>query len=771
MNNLTLKKRLSLGYAIIGSIALLVIVMSYLLYSETITDFKNFSHLSKDAQTELQLTANVRELQRQAMLYTFGGHDAAVNGVTKYYNESLALIDQILEGPHLEKENAKISEIKRHLDNYFSAFSQVIEQRELKTRLVEVNFRNNANTVESEINQILASDNIVDANIKLNLKIIQNELLLVEKNAFRYFDTLDTGYIEEVKSNVDKALIEIDQLTTKLRGENKGLLLKVKEGVSIYETSFLEAVQRTRGYLYLVNVVMAAEANEILYLTDKLSNELVNRMDFIESMLQGKLASSLRDLGIISMVLFLVIVLSSLTISRSITKPILSLANTFRRLSEGSLALNIPEYKVQDEVGELTKAAKIFLEKNIELESSKKELLRAKDEADAANQAKSLFLANMSHEIRTPLNAIVGFTNVLLNKEKETKKREYLHRVKHSSDTLLGVINDILDFSKIESGKFDIDPIDFNVTKEIEAVIELFLDRAQQKNIDLLYSFKKEIPELLHGDILRIKQVLINLLSNAVKFSTVGGKIKVEMEYDNKKQILRIDVSDTGIGIEYSKLDMIFRVFEQADSSTTRQYGGTGLGLAISKHLCELMGGGLNVESELGKGSTFSVSLNLAPVTRLSRKSETSDQALQQRNLADGNVLVVEDNENNQMLLRILLEKMGLKVDTANDGEEGVEYFTQYEYDLVFMDENMPNLTGLEATKKIIQFEQITERSHTPIIAVTANALAGDRERFLANGMDDYIPKPITVDSLQRVVEQWMPAKHNDEANQLDWSI
>ncbi len=390
----------------------------------------------------------------------------------------------------------------------------------------------------------------------------------------------------------------------------------------------------------------------------------------------------------------------------------------------------------------------IEYQKNI-IEGQIKVAIAERDRAKEFAKAKGEFLANMSHEIRTPLNAIIGFIELLREKETDSEKKKYLEVVNSSSNNLLEIINDILDFSKIESGKLSIDNIDFNPVEEFKVTKRLFKAKAAQKGVNLYVSYS-ELPKSLNGDILRIKQVLNNLISNAVKFTHEGNSIYLDIEYMDG--FLKAKVRDEGIGISKEYLETIFDKFSQEDTSTTRKYGGTGLGLAISFELVKLMGGELKVKSEPEKGSEFYFSIPLEEGSEI-ESVEIEDIRIGK---LKGKILLAEDNEANQMFMEIVLKKMGLGFDIVNDGLEAVDAFKRNAYDLLLMDENMPNMNGIEASRKIIGYENEKGIKHIPVIALTANALKGDRERFLEAGMDEYLSKPVDMKKLYKTLSKYL---------------
>jgi signal transduction histidine kinase/CheY-like chemotaxis protein len=462
----------------------------------------------------------------------------------------------------------------------------------------------------------------------------------------------------------------------------------------------------------------------------------------------------------------------------------------------------------------LTESLKLRFE-NLDLVDS---LSAAKEQAEAANRAKSQFLANVSHELRTPMQGVLGTIEILLNTTLTDRQQKMAHLLHRSSHALLTIINDLLDFSKIEAGKLELEVTDLDMHQTIAEVIELFAASASRKGLKLTAQIHDNVPTALRGDPVRLRQILTNLIGNAVKF-THRGEITIEVRCldstfpsqgssltpqaaslltpDHRLLIptfwlLHFAVRDTGIGIAPKARKHVFEAFSQADGSTTRKYGGTGLGLSIAKQLTRLMGGEIGVESVLGKGSTFWFTARLAPrpIGNLGARVAPSPVPQERQVLAPiqthtpprTRVLLAEDNTVNQDVTLSMLENIGCQIDMVANGREVLAVLSRASYDLILMDCQMPEMDGFETTKTIREREaaesaeprrwngehkrQHSPPRHLPIIALTANAIQGDRERCLAAGMDDYLSKPFTHEQLSAVLHRWLsqaPAKKEEQ--------
>ena len=651
------------------SVTLVLMLLSQVFLSRNIqSTFVESLDLTQQAVVKVslvrELERDVIDLQRNVLIYKESASESAISR----FNLLMAETQNNLNG--LEQITSKeaisdvyldyITRMRAHLNDYKENFSNVVVGRTKRETLYNADSLNELEMLFSTI--IVAegdSQSTQDALEKAKYHIARSENFMLQ-----YLQTPEQQLISPFQQQLSLAKIQISQQI----GSHKDFQAVI-DRLSKVERDFLQLTQITRGYLFLVNVVMAGSANEFLFLARELNRLVTEKLSNTNMGVKQTLDNTRIGSNLFSAISIILAAATALFLTYRIMLPINIITNVFQRLTKGESVQSIPGLKRKDEIGQLAQAADVFHETNKQtttlLEQSQSlnakqealntQLLASNQKVEQATASKSMFLANMSHEIRTPMNGIIGMLEIVLRSELSSSQREQLTKAAYSGQILLSLINDILDFSKIEAGKLDIESIEFSVESLFTNILANISNRAQEKNLNVRFNANPNMPAQLIGDSLRISQVLLNLCGNAIKFTRNGQiSINVDFQLHDETQLLSlfIEVTDTGIGMNAEQVTKIFDSFTQADGSTSRNFGGSGLGLSIVTQLVELMGGSVSVESEENKGSTFKVDLKLT-------KSENNDEMISALPLPSGK-LYYYSAERSGSLNTQYIEKMGL---------------------------------------------------------------------------------------------------------------
>lgn len=748
----SLKSSIALKVGAVLAVFLLILAINYGVLDSKIkevdTSVSRILLISSNAILILEINNDIVDLQRNVSVFGQSGNAAILEKMRETHTSIQQRLDIVKRNIVSPEVNEPINDMQLLVNRYGENLGVLQSLYNAKNTLITQALPTTFKEGEALIQLLIEQASL--ANDKTTASMTLNAWYQMSKAANLFLSERQFHQRRAVITSVAKLRDLVTQFSVTFAQQQQSTLDTIIKLGNQFQSEFGQSVQANRNYLSLVNVVMAGDAVEFTIQADKLRERSQALLREIKQ--QGAEAVSVTQRLIqLSVVIGLTLFITfGLFFHVHITNAIKRLTESFQSFRSGDLAAPIYDTHRRDEIGLLVGAAQKFREVS-------EDLLSAKKEAENTSKIKSEFLANMSHEIRTPMNGILGMVGLLSKTKLANEQKEMLDIIDSSGKSLLVILNDILDFSKIDSGKIRLEDAPFDLFKMIIELNHLFKPLAKDKGIEFTVPrLDTLVQQHFTGDVTRIKQVLINLLSNAVKFTSQGCVnlvITQCLPEDKEDKHVRIafSVEDTGIGIQQDQLASLFDAFSQADSSITRRFGGTGLGLSISNKLLQLMGTTLNVESTPGQGSKFSFELTLHAVSV--NKALDNKQAKQAVFKNDGSqrVLIAEDNEINQLVIKAMLRNLGFtNAALAINGKEAVEFCKTNHVDIIFMDMQMPEMDGLEATRQI---RKLPLYRRTPIIALTANVLPEDSAACFAAGMTHFLTKPIDESALTKVLQ------------------
>lgn len=741
-NNLSIKIRTSLFFGLLLAIFTIRHFIFVNISNNVDRNVQNLENLVQVSIDVMNINKDIADLQRNTLVYSTTGSSSVYEKMIDTHQSVLRDLRSISLKLNQDDKKEVVSEMIDVLKRYQDNLMDLRLRHKSRDQYLNVLFPKILKKGEERLNLLInefenkKSKNYIETN-KILKEWLKSYLL-----AKSFLEKRDYGLKKETLSNIREMRSRIVSLN--ISEVQKEELLK---NVSEFQSVFNRSIQVNRVYLSLINVVMAGDAFEFTRLADRLTKLSLSELERIKEVSRKQFEESSHYLNVFFIVSILVIVITLIYFSKFIVNRISEISYAFKKLTDGKVDSIIPYVEYSDEIGRLANAANSY-------KSLNEEVRIEKERVEKLAKSKSEFLANMSHEIRTPMNGILGMVSILSDSDLSEKQRKMLETIDSCGESLLTILNDILDLSKVEVGTIEFENKFHSLENLVHSIHFLFNSNAKNKGIEYECHIEniKDVPDLIKTDITRLKQILINFISNAIKFTSEG---RVDFiirckELENSLYQFEFEVRDTGIGIEKDSISKLFDSFTQADSSITRKYGGTGLGLAISKKLSDLMGGEIVVESEVGKGSTFKLRINLEGKEDFPEESIIEEIDTKESN-SKLDILIVEDNDINIKVLKMVLKNFNEDCDISKNGQLAVEATTNKEYDLIFMDMQMPVMDGISATKII----RTLDKGKTPrIYALTANAFEDDRKRCIEAGMNGFLTKPIRSEKVFEVLSE-----------------
>ncbi len=730
INSISIGKKISFGFLSI----FLILVFQYIFIFKSFDRVESsFAHQYQVAETTvavMEISKEITEMQMLALSYGVSGSDNIIAKLKETYGSILIKLGKLEKAIEDQKSLELLINMRTVVERYGTNVEVLKKRYEFRDKILNESIPFAFSKGKEYLGELQ----------KKYKKMEVAQLIWIEAklSTVKFFQQHSYSLKEEALDALS-TLKKWRSRSPEEKRDYKGFVEIVDE----YEELFKKGIQANRIYLSLVNVVMEGEEVEFKYLSEQLRLRSLEYLDEISLSNKSELEYTRNRAEIIILLSLPFVLFLIFFYIKNISSALKSITTVFDELIAEKNNTVIPGTKRKDEIGNLARAANRFKELNRDYQT-------AKLEAEELAHTKSIFLANMSHEIRTPMNGVMGMVELLRDTKLTEEQIDMLDAISSSGDSLSIILNDILDLSKAEFGKITLEHIPFNLKKALTDIEALFKNLASKKGLLFSCRISSTTPEWVYGDVTRLKQVLMNLINNAIKF-TLKGYVRLDVsarpgahgQFD-----IEFVVEDTGVGMTDAESSNIFNAFSQADSSTTRKFGGTGLGLAIAQSIVKLSGSEIKVESKKSVGSKFffKICFELAK-DQVSEVNKEKDK-FEKMNLGY-RALIAEDNEINIKVALAKLKKFGLVVDVARNGQEAVEMAQQTKYDIIFMDMQMPVLDGVNATAIIKQ--ENCNRS-TPIVAMTANVMAEDRERCFQAGMSYFLSKPLRKEDLEDVI-------------------